>query len=59
MNILKQELFSLVLRNKEIEHKEDHQEEFQYNLKCISIIVDMAGPSIVKEWRKEYKEIYL
>lgn len=65
MYVLKNELFMLVKRNKEIEielHKfptSEHahhelQKEYEHNVKCIKIIKDMAGPIILADWRKEW-----
>lgn len=56
MAILKDELFKLALRNREIKIIPTHVKEYNYNKKCIEIIVNMAGPHLVAEWRKEFKE---
>lgn len=56
MDILKQELFILVLRNLEIKDCLDYLEEYSYNLKCIEIIKQMAGHAILENWRKEFME---
>lgn len=58
LDILKQELFKLVLRNKEIKGKEIHKEEYDHNIECINIITEMAGPIILEEWRKEFTTCY-
>lgn len=65
MDILKSELFMLVTRNKEIEselhnkYSSEHahcelKKEYEYNNKCINIIKEMAGPTILNCWRKEW-----
>lgn len=56
----------LVKRNKEIESElhnksfsehvycDELKKEYEYNIKCINIIKQMAGPTILNNWRKEW-----
>lgn len=66
MGILKDELFMLAKRNKQIRvelqnlHPHDNEQshelkkEYGYNIKCIDSIKEIVGPIILDDWRKEW-----